>query len=103
MTIRPDVSAVKSDDTAIPASSRLTVVARPCVCESVSTISTAAIENANANSPVNRISAPPPISVHSATPNAAPDDTPSMCGSAIGLWNKPCIHAPQTDSAMPTR
>ena len=38
----------------------------------------------------------------SAWPTAAPEDTPSSPGSAMGFLNMPCMHAPETASAAPT-
>src|SRR5690606_34295163 len=42
-------------------------------------------------------------SVPSTTATAAPPDTPSTSGDAIGLRDDVCVHAPATPSAAPTR
>ena len=38
-----------------------------------------------------------------AAPRAAPDETPINPGSANGFLNKPWRHAPDSDSAHPTK
>ena len=96
---------------AMPARSTITTEVRPSRVAMSWRMAVASRPPRNAASgrprPASAPRAPPsaeaPSTIHSAAASAAPDETPTMPGSASGLRNRPCITAPATAVAAPTR
>ena len=87
-----------------PASSREAVPVRPSMRESASTAAAARIAPPKAHrlsALMPRPEASSPSTVAMAAPSAAPEETPNTCGSAMGLPNTACMHAPEAESAAP--